>query len=32
MEKWEKKFNDLGNCLSVDTAAVNTPEPVAAGD
>jgi len=32
LEKWEKKFNDLGNCLSVDTAAVNTPEPVAAGD
>jgi len=32
IEKWEKKFNDLGNCLSVDTAAVNTPEPVAAGD
>ena len=32
LEKWEKKFNDLGNCLSVDTAAVNAPEPVAAGD
>jgi alpha-amylase/alpha-mannosidase (GH57 family) len=32
LEKWEKRFNELGNCLSVDTEAVNAPEPVAAGD
>jgi hypothetical protein len=31
-EKWEKRFNDLGNCLSIDTVAMTAPEPVAAGD
>ncbi|MGA2851564.1 MAG: DUF3536 domain-containing protein [Terracidiphilus sp.] len=30
--RWEKKFNDLGICLSIDTAAITAPEPVAAGD
>jgi alpha-amylase/alpha-mannosidase (GH57 family) len=32
LEKWEKRFNELGICLSVDTAAVNAPEAVAGGD
>jgi len=28
LEKWEKRFNDLGNCLSIDTVAMTAPEPV----
>jgi hypothetical protein len=27
--KWEKRFNDLGNCLSIDWAAIRSQEPAA---
>ena len=30
VDKWEKRFNELGNCLSIDTVAMTAPEPVAA--
>jgi len=28
VDKWEKRFNELGNCLSIDTVAMTAPEPV----
>jgi hypothetical protein len=32
LDKWEKRFNELGNCLSIDWEAISAQQPVAAGD